>query len=326
MQVNGNKKKIISYSPFSGIYSMDGSSTYIFIDALYPGSNKYLLIYSISSGIMSTYKLAKTSYSVGSYDGYGYVHLIFDNPQFSAIKVKPDYVPFASKYFTDVSSSMTFVDDSSLYTPSLSSGTISTKTAGTLTTSTVSSSTLTIIKDSTSYTNLVSIWSSYTYSLKAKEIKSTTVPVTCTSGSYTIGDISLGSYNGMSIQSWMSFDSSTNSLSISAPDIDSDSTYYFSINRNLISPFAKTYTQVVTVNVEGTGDYWIGIGIKNTGGCIVVLILLFGAIFYCAILSMLAYVYIKARIARAKNSERWQEKSWKLNLLQMSMNQFRVQQ
>ena len=149
-------------------------------------------------------------------------------------------------------------------------------------------------------TNLVSIWSSYTYSLKAKETKSTTVPVTCTSGSYTIGDISLGSYNGMSIQSWMSFDSSTNSLSISAPDIDSDSTYYFSINRNLISPFAKTYTQVVTVNVEGTGDYWIGIGIKNTGGCIVVLILLFGAIFYCAILSMLAYVYIKARIARAK--------------------------
>ena len=155
ISVDANKweqKKIISYSQLGSVDSMDSSSTNIFIVGPYSGLNKYLLIYSISSGIMSSYKLAKTSFYVRSYDGYGYVQQSNSNSQFSVIKFKPDYISYASKYFTDVSSSMTFIDDSSLYTPSLSSGTISTKTAGTLTTASVSSSTLTITQTSTAYT------------------------------------------------------------------------------------------------------------------------------------------------------------------------------
>ena len=287
------KKIFYSTTVCDQILSIAGSSTKIFSTIMiYSGGFKnYLIIWDISSSSMSAYLLTKSSNTVRYLNENVYLQLGYTTPVIAALAFNPDYISYETSYMTLDTSIFSFTQDDSKYSPSTSTGSFTTSKTGTFSSKTITPSTLTLASSSSTFANALAIWSSYTISMSQKETKSEIIPVTCSTSKYTLSDITLGSYNGMSKQGWMSFDTSTNTLSMTAPESTFDHTYYFSINRQVTSPFTKVYTENITVYVKGS-DVCLGIGIENTGGWVVVLILIFGSSLAGSILVMAGVAYI----------------------------------
>ena len=97
-------------------------------------------------------------------------------------------------------------------------------------------------------------------------------------------------------------------MSITAPAVTTDTTTVIIISNALTSPFTQSYSKEITIKVKASsqtnastatsGDVCIGIGIDNTGGCVVTLIVIFGAVLGVSIFSMIAIAWAYKKVQR----------------------------